>query len=43
VGKHVVIWDFMDDEKTINELNLKDLLPTLEEKLKSDNPKTYIS
>lgn len=38
-----VIWDFMDDEKTINELDLKDSLRTLEGKLKSDNPKTYIS
>jgi hypothetical protein len=37
-----VIWDFMDDEKTINELNLKDSLSTLEGKLKSENPKTYI-
>ena len=32
-----LIWNFIDDKKTINELNLQDFLMTLEEKVKPEN------
>lgn len=38
-----LIWNFVEDQKTINELNLEDLLTTLEEKIKQNKPKTYIT
>jgi hypothetical protein len=38
-----LIWNFINDQKTIDELNLQDSLITLEEKLKPDKSKTYIT
>jgi len=38
-----LIWNFVDDQKTIDELNLKDLLITLEEKVAPAKSKTYIT
>jgi len=37
-----LIWNFVDDQKTIDELNLQDLLITLEKKVKSDKAKPYV-
>ena len=38
-----LIWNFAEDQKTIDELNLQDLLTSLEEKIKTRKAKTYIS
>ena len=39
-----LLWNFVEDQKTIDELNLQDLLTTLEEKIKNKRiKKTYIS
>lgn len=38
-----LLWNFIDDQKTMDELNLKDSLVTLEEKIKPDKSKTYIT
>lgn len=38
-----LIWNFIHDRKTIDELNLQDSLVTLEEKVKPDKSKTYIT
>jgi len=38
-----LLWSFIDDQKTIDELNLQDSLVTLEEKIKPDKSKTYIT
>lgn len=38
-----LLWNFIDDQKTMDELNLQESLATLEEKIKPDKSKTYIA
>jgi len=38
-----LIWNFMEDRKTIDELNVQDLLITLEAKVKLDKSKAYVA
>lgn len=38
-----LVWDFVEDQKTIDELNLQDTLTALEEKVKPSKPRTYIT
>lgn len=38
-----LIWNFAEDQNTIDELNLQDLLTSLEGKIKTSESKTYIS
>jgi hypothetical protein len=38
-----LIWNFAEDQKTIDELNLQDLLTSLEDKIKTSKSNTYIS
>ena len=38
-----LVWNFVEDKKTINELNLQDLLTTLEKKVKPSESRTYIT
>ena len=38
-----LLWNFIDDQKTMEELNLQDSVIKLEEKIKLDKSKTYIA
>jgi len=38
-----LIWNFADDQKTIDELNLEDFLVNFENKVKPDKTKKYIT
>ena len=36
------IWNFIEDQNTIDELNLEDFMATFEEKIKIDKTKSYV-
>jgi hypothetical protein len=38
-----LIWNFIEDQKTIDELNLEDFATTFKEKIRIDKTKPYIS